>query len=76
MPLGKELRVHRATQVRRLNALAKKCGEQELKDGTAKAIVEALMESKPRLVDTDKKELADAAAQYKESFTKPQKING
>ena len=79
MPLGKELRVHRATQVRRLNALAKKCGEQELKDGTAKAIVEALiatLESKPRLADTDKKELADAAAQYKESFTKPQKING
>ena len=61
-----------------LTALARKCGEQQLKDGAAKATVEAFiatLESKTLLTDTDKKELADAAAQYGESFTKPQKGN-
>ena len=74
MPLDNEVRAHRAAQVQRLSALAKKCGEQQLKDGAAKKVVEALiatLEHKPRLAYTDKKELADAAKQYRESFTKP-----
>ena len=73
MPLDNEVRTHRAAQVQRLSALARKHGEQQLKDGAAKKAVEALtatLESK-RLGYADKKELADAAAQYRESFTKP-----
>ena len=73
MPFDNEVRTHRAAQVQRLSALARKHGEQQLKDGTAKKVVEALiatLESK-RLGYADKKELADAAAQYRESFTKP-----
>ena len=78
MPLTREVRAHRAAQVQKLNALARKCGEQQLKDGAAKATVEAFiatLESKTLLTDTDKKELANAARQYRESFTKPQKGN-
>ena len=51
-------------------------GEQQLKDGAAKATVEALiatLESKTLLTDTDKKELANAAGQYRESCTTPHK---
>ena len=78
MPLTREVRAHRAAQVQKLNALARKCGEQQLKDGAAKATVEAFiatLESKTLLTDTDKKELANAAGQYRESFDKPQKGN-
>ena len=76
MPLTREVRAHRAAQVQQLNALARKFGEQQLKDGAAKATVEALiatLESKTLLTDTDKKELANAAGQYRESFTTPHK---
>lgn len=43
MPFDNEVRAHRAAQVQRLSALARKHREQQLKDGTAKKAVEALI---------------------------------
>ena len=71
MPLSSEVRSLRKKQVQRLNTLARKHAVQQVYDGAAKSVVEALiatLETKEAVTGADKKELAAAAAQYKGSF--------
>ena len=67
MPTGKELRVVRATQVRRLNAVARKHAVPRVDEGAAKPVVEALIatvQSQTGLTGAEMMELEDTAAKY------------
>ena len=73
MPLSSEVRSLRKKQVQRLNTLTRKHAVQQVYNGAAKSVVEALiatLETKEAVTGADKKELAVAAAQYKGSFEK------
>ena len=65
MPLSSEVRSLRKKQVQRLNTLARKHAVQQVYDGAAKSVVEALiatLETKEAVTGADKKELVKCAA--------------